>query len=290
MVQGFEERRVSARQSELYVTIGGSGPPALLLHGYPQTHRMWDKVATRLAERFTLVIPDLPGYGQSKGPPLHPEHQNHSKRETAATMVEAMASLGHERFRVVGHDRGARVSYRLALDHPARVEKLALLDIMPTLAMWEAADGRFAVRGFHWGFLAQRAPFPETLISAAPDTWMDYCLGQWGTTMDQFGAEALEAYKAAFRRPDVVAASCEDYRAGFYVDPEHDRADREAGNKIACPTLVLWGEKSLGRRDTVVLGAWRTFVEEPEGVSLESGHFLPEEVPEATARELLRFL
>ncbi len=290
MFEGFQEKKVKANGLELYMRMGGSGPPLVLLHGYPQSHIMWHKVAPELANHFSVYVFDLPGYGESEGPPLIESHLNHSKRETAKTISAAMAQLGHESFNLAGHDRGARVAYRLALDHPETAERLALLDIIPTLSMWEHADGQFAAVWFHWGFLAQGAPFPETMIAADPDTWLEYCLGKASGDTRHFDSEAIEAYRTAFHKFSVIEASCEDYRAGATVDPEYDRQDRAAGRKIDIPTLLLWGNKSIGNfGNDVCLELWKQFVEAPEYAVLNCGHFLPEEASEDVSQRLIKF-
>jgi haloacetate dehalogenase len=288
--QGFESLKVTTSAGRLHVRRAGKGRPLLLLHGYPQTHAMWHRVAPALAETHEVIVPDLPGYGASEGPAFAPDHAPHSKRAYARAMVEAMAALGHEKFMLAGHDRGARVSYRLALDHPGRVAKLCCLDIVPTATNWERADARFAVGTFHWGFLAQPAPFPETMIAGAPDVFVGYCLDKWAGYPQRFDPRAREAYLEAFRRPDVIAASCEDYRAGATLDAQHDRADRAAGRKIACPVLLLWGKLSFGEDAEAMLGPWRDYADNPQGAALDAGHFVAEEAPEEVLAHLKEFL
>jgi haloacetate dehalogenase len=291
MFQGFEARRVRCSVGEIAVRIGGSGPPLLLLHGYPQCHAMWHRVAPALAASHTVICPDLRGYGTSAKPPGDPEHRTYSKRASAGDLVELMHALGFARFAVAGHDRGGRVAHRLALDHPEKVAKLALLDIVPTRTVFEATDRTIALGYFHWFFLAQPAPLPERLIGADPDLWLETLLARWSGTRDlgPFAGPALEAYRAAFRDPATIHASCEDYRAAATIDLEHDMAD--AGKRIACPLLVLWGEKGLMQRRFDVLASWREKASGPlEGGALPCGHFLPEEAPEATTAALARFL
>lgn len=290
MLEGFQSQTVATGAGRLHVRRAGAGLPLLLLHGYPQTHVMWHRVAPALARHYDVIVPDLPGYGQSEGPAFAPDHSAHSKRATATAMVELMASLGHERFLLAGHDRGARVAYRLALDHPARVIRLACLDIIPTGVVWDRADARFAIKTFHWGFLAQPAPFPETMIAAAPDVFIDYCIDKWAGYPERIEAPAREAYRQAFRRPGVIAASCEDYRAGATLDAELDRADARAGRKIACPLLLLWGKLSFGNNVDGILELWRDYAIDLRGAALDSGHFVAEEAPDDVIARLKEFL
>ena len=250
---GFEGALHTAGELPLFARTGGdpAKPPLLLLHGYPQTHAMWHRVAQGLAADFALVIPDLRGYGDSAkpAPAATPEldHAQHSKRAMAADMVALMRSLGHERFAVVGHDRGGRVAHRLALDHPERVARLALIDIVPTLDMYERTDMRFASWYYHWFFLIQPAPLPERMIGGDPAFYLRWTLGGWGSDgLAAFEPEALAEYERCFCRADTIHAACEDYRASASIDLEHDRASRAAGEKIACDMLVLWGAQ--GRR------------------------------------------
>jgi haloacetate dehalogenase len=268
----------------------------LLLHGYPQTHVMWQRVAQKLAKDFLLVIPDLRGYGDSTKPlPAQtPEldHAQHSKRAMAADMAALMRSLGHERFAVVGHDRGGRVAHRLALDHPERVERLAVIDITPTLDMYEATEMRFASWYYHWFFLIQPAPLPERMIGADPSFYLRWCLAGWGSRGIGFvEPEALAEYERCFGRADTIHASCEDYRASATIDLEHDRASRAAGEKIACEMLVLWGEHGIIGRLFDPLAAWGAqCAAAVSGQVLPAGHFIPEELPDETARHLHAFL
>jgi haloacetate dehalogenase len=284
LLDGFARERIGT----LNLVRGGAGPPLLLLHGFPQTHVAWHRVAPRLAERFTVVAADLPGYGDSAGPEPDPAHTAYSKRATAATLVEAMRTLGFPRFAVAGHDRGARVAYRMALDHPDRVSRLAVLDVIPTLESAERVDRAFGLTTYHWFFLAQPPPFPERLIGGDPEFFLDHTLGSWLGRPDGIEAAARDEYRRCFRQPGVIRASCEDYRAGLSVDLEHDRADRAAGRRIACPLLVLWSAtddwKALDP-----LAVWRGWAERVDGGRIDSGHFLMEEAPDATTAALLRF-
>jgi haloacetate dehalogenase len=285
ILDGFAERRVRTSGAEIFLRTAGSGPPLLLLHGYPQTHAMWHRVAPVLAEQFTVVCPDLRGYGASSKPASDPAHTAYSKRATAQDLVEVMAELGHERFLLAGHDRGGRVAHRLALDHPERVRKLALLDIIPTYDVFHAVDQKVATGTYHWFFLIQPAPFPETLIGHDPDFFLRWHLRAWSAGRDDFFApEAVAAYVDAFRDPATVHATCEDYRAGATIDLEHDAADRD--RRIACPLLVLWGEKG---KPQDLAAIWRDRGTEVTGRALPAGHFLAEEVPAETAAALAEF-
>jgi haloacetate dehalogenase len=289
---GFSEVRQTIGDSEIYARVGGEGPPLLVLHGYPQTHACWHKVAPALATRFRLVVPDLPGYGRSRGPAAAEGHLPHSKRAMARTFVTLMQGLGADRFAVVSHDRGARVGYRLALDHPDRIERLVTLDVVTTLDAWTDMTMENAVGRFHWPFLARPAPFPERMIGADPVYFLDYLLSQWTATKDlsAFDARALADYRAAFSNPDVVHATCEDYRAGATCDPEIDRADREAGRRIACPMQALWGASRKHGFVNKPLESWRPWCTHVVGEPIVSGHFLPEEAPSDTLAAIVPFL
>jgi haloacetate dehalogenase len=278
----FELSFVDTGEATIRVRHGGSGPPLLLLHGHPQTHAMWNLVAPRLAEDFTVVAPDLRGYGESSKPPTTPDHEPYSKRAMARDQVEVMSRLGFERFGVAGHDRGGRCAYRLALDHPERVEKLAVLDIVPTGDMWRRVDMEFGLVDWHWFFLAQPAPFPEDVIGSNPDAY--YFQGD----RSRFDPDALEDYLRCVRDPKTIHGMCEDYRAGATIDFELDEADR-GKRRIACPVLVLWsGREELGRWFDV-LDVWRQWADDVRGRALDAGHFLAEEAPEETYEELRDF-
>ncbi len=289
MFEGFTAQRRATTGAELHFRTGGDGPPLLLLHGYPQTHAAWHAVAPILPGRFTLVIPDLRGYGESKGPPPDSAHFNYSKRAMAQDMVELMAALGHDRFLLAGHDRGGRVGYRLALDHPERVAALAVIDIIPTLTAAERMNKDTAMSTYHWLFLAQPAPMPERLIGADPEFYLEHLLTRWAGRRDALDARAVAEYARHFRKPSVIEASCEDYRAGMSVDLDHDRADREAGRRIACPTLVLWGRRYLAAKARSPLKVWRDWASDVREVALDCGHFLMEEQPPACAAALRDF-
>ncbi|GIX10120.1 alpha/beta fold hydrolase [Elioraea sp.] len=291
MFPGFTLRSIEVGPGiALRVRTGGSGPPLLLLHGNPQTHAMWHKVAPALAARFSVVCPDLRGYGFSSKPPPSPDHAAYAKRAMAADMVALMQQLGFDRFRLVGHDRGARVGHRLMLDHPDRVERAALLDIIPTLEHFERAGVDFAMGYHHWFFLAQPAPYPETLIAADPRFWLLSHSGRHGVPPDFFAPEAFEDYLAALRAPGTIAAICEDYRAAAGIDLEHDRTSRAAGQRITCPLLVLWGAQGRVGAWYDVPEIWRLYATDLRGAAIPSGHYLAEEAPAETLAALLAFL
>ncbi|MGH7359120.1 MAG: alpha/beta fold hydrolase [Candidatus Rokuibacteriota bacterium] len=277
------------RETEIHAVIGGQGPPVLLLHGYPQTHACWHRVAPALAARFTVVCTDLRGYGDSGRPPSDPAHRAYSKRSMAEDQLEVMAALGFERFALVGHDRGGRVAYRLALDHPERVTRLAVLDIVPTLETWARMDREASLASYHWLFLAQPPDLPERLIGADPTYFLRWTLGSWAGRPDAFDARALAEYHRAFGDPAVIHATCEDYRAGATVDIEADAADR-GRRRIACPVLALWGEARPQRREWDPLAIWRDWAGDVRGQALRCGHFLPEEAPADTRAALASFL
>lgn len=288
MFPEFEKRRISTSGTEINLVIGGEGPALLLLHGYPQTHVIWHKVAPVLAKRFTVVATDLRGYGDSGKPHSTPDHQPYSKREMARDQAEVMTDLGFERFSVVGHDRGARVAHRLCRDHRERVEKLAVLDICPTLDMYETTDMAFASAYYHWFFLIQPADHPERMIGADPDYYLDrkmkYLADDQAITPD-----AMAEYKRCFRDPAAIHASCEDYRAAATIDLEHDRADRE--RKLDIPILALWGEKGIIGRLYEPLDVWARYTTGPvSGHPLPSGHYIAEEVPDLLLNALDGFL
>jgi haloacetate dehalogenase len=281
---GFRFERVDVGDVELRVRHGGSGPPVLLLHGHPQTHAMWHLVAPQLSTEFTVVAPDLRGYGQSSKPQTDDRHEPYSKRALARDAVELMRRLGFERFSVVGHDRGGRVAYRLALDHPDSLERLALLDIVPTSEVWRRLDRPGLLDFWHWTFLAQPAPLPERLLAGDPDAYYFH------TGRELFHPEALADYLEAVHDQETRHAMCEDYRAGASIDVEHDEADRAAGRRIRCPVLVLWAAH-YGPGDWCdVLEVWRDWAGDVRGRAVDCGHYLAEERPDEVAAELVRFL
>jgi haloacetate dehalogenase len=287
MFEGFRLETIDTGEAQIRARVGGNGPPLLLLHGNPQTHVMWHKVAPALAERFTVVATDLRGYGTSSKPPSTADHMPYSKRVMALDQLAVMRHLGAERFFVAGHDRGGRVGYRMALDHPEAVLKLAVLDIIPTGEAFARVDREFGLGLYHWFFLAQPSPLPERLIGADPDWFW-----RWHTTRgpdDVFADEAVADYLACFRDPETIRGICEDYRAGATIDCEHDRADQETGQRIQCPLLVLWGAKAKLETWYDVLAVWRGWATDVRGRALACGHYLAEELPEETADELARF-
>jgi haloacetate dehalogenase len=284
---GFASRRVVTSGAEIACVVGGSGPPLLLLHGYPQTHAMWHRIAPRLAERFTVVASDLRGYGDSSKPDGGPHYENYAKRAMAADQVEVMRQLGFARFRLAGHDRGARVAHRLTLDHPEAVERLAVLDISPTRIMYGRTDKAFATAYYHWFFLIQPFDLPERLIGADPIYYLHRKIGGWSRGMSYFDPRALAEYERCFANPATIHASCEDYRAAAGIDLEHDAAD--AHQRIECPLLALWGDEGVVNRLFKPLEDWGSVATDVRGRPLRSGHFLAEEAPEETLAELLAF-
>lgn len=277
---GFTLAEVTLDEGRIRLRHGGSGPPLLLLHGNPQTHLMWHAVAPELARSFTVVCPDLRGYGGSLKPPATPDHAPYAKRAMARDMVEVMEHLGHRRFLVAGHDRGARVAHRLALDFPDSVQKLAVLDIVPTVEHFERTDMAFAMGYYHWFWLAQPHPYPEVLIDAAPEVWFNAHTTRGRKPDELFHPEALADYLAAARNPEAIRGMCEDYRAAASIDLEHDRASRAAGVKVQCPLLVLWGSKGKIGLWYEPLAIWRRYAAaEVTGGPVASGHYLAEEAP-----------
>jgi haloacetate dehalogenase len=288
MFEGFELRHLDTPRGCIAARVGGSGPPLLLLHGYPQTHLMWRDAAPSLAERFTVVAADLPSYGDSFKPTAAPDHAPHSKRAMGDDLLAAMDGLGFGAFALAGHDRGGRVAYRLALDHPERVTRLAVLDIVPTGEMWARADRAFAWAYWHWAFLSQPAPLPERLIAADPDAFFEHHVRRigLGAAAARYPEPVLKAYRAHLDDPAVISGICEDYRAGATIDAEHDAA----GGTIACPVLVLWatrGAMEIFYED--VLAVWRPWAADLRGRSVEASHFLVEDEPEAVTAELMAF-
>ncbi|NUW36631.1 alpha/beta hydrolase [Nonomuraea sp. SMC257] len=277
-ISGFDERTVRVDGLDLHVASGGEGPPLLLLHGFPQTHLAWRHVAPALADRFRVICPDLPGYGASAKP--GDGHEHYAKRVTAATMVALMRQLGHDRFSLVGHDRGALVAFRAALDHPDAVDHLGVIDVIPTVDMWESLAGVGGVFGFHLYFLAQLNDLPERMIGADPDTFFGHFLDTWAEA-GTYDAEIRETYLAATRDPETIHAICQDYRASAFVDAAHDGEDRQAGRRIKAPTLAIWqdpGDMVLPFDPSAIWHGWAADV---RTLTLPGGHFLPETQPDA---------
>jgi haloacetate dehalogenase len=286
MFPGFETRDIETSGARIRVRAGGAGPPLLLLHGYPQTSAMWRHVAPALAERFTVVCPDLRGYGASSKPPSGADCVNYSKREMARDQVEVMAALGHTRFGLAGHDRGGRVAHRLALDWPDRVTRLCVLDIAPTREMYRDATDAFARAYWHWFFLILPPPRPERMIGADPDAfWQDKCCDGPGGL--QIFGDAIEEYVIAFRDPEAIRASCDDYRAAAAIDIAHDDAD---DRKLPMPLLCLWGAEGVIERCFDPLALWRERAADVRGHALPCGHYMAEELPREITRELAGFL
>lgn len=290
MFEGFEKIRGKFNGVEISYRIGGQGPALLLLHGHPQTHVMWHRVAPTLAKSFTVVAPDLRGYGDSGKPPLSADHAAYSKREMARDMIQLMESLGHLRFSVLAHDRGARVAHRMAVDHPARITGMILLDIAPTLSMYEQTDETFARTYWHWFFLIRPAPLPETLIEADPALYLRGVMGSRSAGMAPFSDDALAEYERCLRLSGTARGICEDYRASAGIDLEHDRADRDAKRLIECPLMVLWGAKGTIGQCFDPLSEWGRVATDVRGHALPAGHYLAEEVPEHVIHETLDFL
>jgi haloacetate dehalogenase len=288
----FRARDVLVDGNLVHAVVGPrrDAPAVLLLHGYPQTHAIWHRVAPTLARRFNVVASDLRGYGDSGKPASAPDHAPYSKRAMAAEQAALMRALGFGSFHVVGHDRGGRVAHRLAVDHPGAVESVALLDIAPTLAMYENTTEAFARAYWHWFFLILPAPVPEKMIGADPKFLLRAKMGALAAGGEiPFSPEAWAEYERCFT-PEMIHASCEDYRAAAAIDLEHDRADREAGRRVRCPVLALWGAKGVIERCFRPLHEWRRVADDVRGRALPAGHYIPEEVPELLTEELEEFI
>ena len=289
MFQGFVQERIEGAGAEMFLRRAGpeGAPPLVLLHGYPQTSAMWHRVAPVLARSFQVICPDLRGYGQSSKPPSDPTHAPYSKRAMAQDIIALMERLGHKRFFVGAHDRGARVAHRMGLDHPDRIAAMVLLDIAPTREMYAATSPAFARAYWHWFFLIQPHPLPEPLIAADPPRyWTLKCLNQAGGD-SPFAPEALAEYLAAFTDPAAIHASCEDYRAAATIDIAHDDADE--GRKLAMPIQTLWAKRGVIESCFDALGLWRQRAEQVEGEALESTHYMAEEIPDDIAARMSEF-
>lgn len=293
MLDDFTTVKIDAGETTIFVRSFGSGPPILLLHGFPQTHLMWRRVAPLLTCNFTVVCADLRGYGNSGCPVSTADHVPYSKRAMAQDMVNVMEQLGFPQFSVAGHDRGGRVAYRMALDHPDRIDRLGVLDILPTKFVWDRADEQFALGFWPWSLLAQPEPLPERILEAVPEAIIDDALCQWGSPPAVFSPEVRAAYVQSLRDPEHAHAICEEYRAAASIDREHDKADRESGRRITCPVLVLWAAQ--GALDTWYvdeggpIALWRAWSNDLQGQALNGGHFFPEATPEQTADALNQF-
>ncbi len=290
MFEGFSDASAHIDGIDIRAIKGGHGPALLLLHGHPQTHAIWHKVAPVLAERFTVIAADLRGYGDSGKPAGAADHSNYSKRRMAQDQVELMASLGHPSFAVIGHDRGGRVAARMALDHPAAVTRLVTLDVAPTLAMYEQTSFAFARAYWHWFMLVRPAPFPETLIRADPDLYLKQTIGARSAGLAPFTAAAYAEYLRCLSDPSTAHGICEDYRASITIDLEHDRTTLDAKETIACPFMALWGAQGVIEQCFDPLAEWRAYAPDVQGGALPCGHYIPEEAPQQLLDCVLPFL
>ena len=288
MLTNFKQQIIHTTEANINTFVAGKGYPLLLLHGYPQNHYMWHKIAHRLTEDFTVIVTDLRGYGDSSKPQGKADHSNYSKRAIAQEQVEVMSQLGYDQFYLVGHDRGARVAHRLTLDYPQRVTKLAVLDIIPTYELYKTCDRKIASAYYHWFFLIQPYPFPETLIGNNPEYFLSHCLESWSKIKDAFSSEAKAEYLRCFSEPKTIHGTCEDYRASADIDLIHDGED--LNKKITCPLLALWGSQGIIGQKYDVMASWKKRAINVMGKGLDCGHFLPEEAPEATYHNLKEFL
>ncbi|HEY9281252.1 MAG TPA: alpha/beta hydrolase [Eoetvoesiella sp.] len=289
MFSGFERVIANVNGTQINYIKGGQGPALLLLHGHPQTHVMWHKVAEPLASQFTVIAADLRGYGDSGKPAGLPDHSNYSKRTMGQDQVELMAQLGYKQFLLMGHDRGGRVAYRIALDHPGVISKLALLDVAPTLAMYEKTTMEFATAYYHWFFLIRPAPFPETLINSHPEEYLQHTMGGRSSGMAPFTPEAYAQYLRCIKNPAAVHGICEDYRASAGIDLEHERQDLSRGNKIQCDTLALWAAHGVIEQCFDPLSEWKLLARKVNGKALDCGHYIAEDAPAALLAEVLPF-
>ena len=290
MFEGFSDVSATVDGIKIHALMAGAGPALLLLHGHPQTHAIWHKVAPTLARQFTIVVADLRGYGDSGKPPGEPDHANYAKRRMALDQVRLMQALGLPTFAVIGHDRGGRVAARMALDHPDVVSRLVTLDVAPTLAMYQQTSFEFARAYWHWFFLVRPSPFPETLIRADPDLYLQQTMGARSAGLKPFAPEAYAAYLRCLSDPATAHGICEDYRASVGIDLEHDQADLAAGKQIQCPFLALWGRDGVIERCFDPLAEWRRWNPGVKGMALPCGHYIPEEAPEVLLDHVLAFL
>ncbi len=288
LLDGFENKRISTRGTEINLKVAGKGPALLLLHGYPQTHVIWHKIAPELAKTRTVVVPDLRGYGDSGKPVSDSTHAAYSKRAMAADQVEVMDTLGFNNFSVVGHDRGGRVAHRMVRDYPDRIDKITVLDIAPTATMYAKTDMKFATAYYHWFLLIQPFDLPERMIGANPEFYLSKKVKAWGRTDGAISDEAFSEYLRCFSDPDTIHATCEDYRASATIDLEHDAVDR--GRKIDNPLLVLWGQDGFVGKTYDVLDTWREVASNVSGHPVPGGHYVPEEAPQETLNALKAFL
>ncbi len=286
MFEDFKKQQIKTKETTINLVSGGSGEPILLLHGYPQTYVCWHLVAPALAEKYTVVCADLRGFGDSDKPPNDSEHLAYSKRVMANDQVEMMEQLGFDKFAVVGHDRGARVAHRMALDHAGKITKLALLDIIPTATAFAKTDQEIATAAWNWFFSIQDDGLPERLIGAEPEFYLQWCLDHWAGKKDALDAEAVAEYKRCFDA-EMIRATCEEFRAAATIDLEHDEADKD--KKISCPTLLLWSASGMWAKYDI-LEIWKEKAKDVRGIAFDCGHFLPEENPQQTAAELIHFL
>ncbi|ARP85053.1 alpha/beta fold hydrolase [Bordetella genomosp. 9] len=290
MFEGFSDVSATVDGIKIHALMAGTGPALLLLHGHPQTHAIWHKVAPTLARQFTVVVADLRGYGDSGKPPGEPDHANYAKRRMALDQVRLMQALGLPTFAVIGHDRGGRVAARMALDHPDVVSRLVTLDVAPTLAMYQQTSFEFAHAYWHWFFLVRPSPFPETLIRADPDLYLKQTMGARSAGLKPFAPEAYAAYLRCLSDPATAHGICEDYRASVGIDLEHDQADLAAGKQIQCPFLALWGRDGVIERCFDPLAEWRRWNPGVKGMALPCGHYIPEEAPKVLLDHVLAFL
>lgn len=293
MFDGFHKTQLDTSGTTINLVHSGDGPPILLLHGYPQTHVMWHKVAPSLSDLFTVVVPDLRGYGDSGKPPSDGDLNVYCKRTTARDQVEVMKQLGFESFHVVGHDRGARVGHRMAIDYPENVKSLTSLDVMPSQAAFDSMDADLSFAWFHWHLMRQPYPLPETLIGNSVKEYLDFLLDSWTAVTGAITKEAYSEYLRCFSNPETIRATCMDYRS-IELDLQHDETDR--GHKLTCPMLVLWAANMAKRpgwqigNKLNILDAWKARADDVRGKSVDCGHFLPEEAPDTIVRELIDFL